>query len=429
MRVSSLLSLGHSSFERSRPLNIPLNPLYSCLLLSTATMSTEKVTDTTESLTRTAVKSHNTVEDLWTIIDHKVYDLTDFVDAHPGGAVVLAQVAGTDATNAFYNLHRHSVLQKYSSLCLGTLEDENPEVVDPQPGDLSPVPYAEPAWLTPALKSPYYKPSHYALRKELRRWVDVESRPEAEEKERDGTWISQHMVDRMAETGILAMRLGPGEHLHGRTLLGGVKGEEFDAFHDLVVAQELARAHSRGYQDGNMAGIMIGLTAVRQWCSNKELKERVTEECLSGRKFMSLAVTEAFAGSDVAGIRTTAEKTADGKRYVINGTKKWITNGMFSDYFVVGCKTAKGFSVVLVPRTEGVDTKPITTSYSKAAGTAYVEFDNVEVPADHLLGEEDKGFYVIMSNFNHERWGMTCMVARWCRSVTEVRLPFSPQPR
>jgi hypothetical protein len=57
----------------------------------------------------------------------------------------------------------------------------------------------------------------------------------------------------------------------------------------------------------------------------------VTEECLSGKKFMCLAVTEAFAGSDVAGIRTTATKTPDGKHYLINGTKKWITNGMFSD--------------------------------------------------------------------------------------------------
>lgn len=76
-----------------------------------------------------------------------------------------------------------------------------------------------------------------------------------------------------------------------------------------------------------MAGMMISLTAVRQWLNDAELKEKVTKECLGGKKFMVLAVTEAFAGSDVAGLRTTAEKTEDGKHYIINGTKKWITNG------------------------------------------------------------------------------------------------------
>ena len=369
-------------------------------------MSTEKTTESThQPLTRATVAQHNTEDDLWLIVDHKVYDLTDFLDAHPGGSVVLTQVAGQDATQSFYNLHRHEILQKYSSLLVGTLENEQPEVIDPQPGDLSPVPYAEPAWLSPPLKSPYYNASHHALRKEVRKFVDAELRPEGLEKEKDGTFISQKMVDRMAETGLLAMRLGPGEHLRGKSLLGGVRADEFDAFHDLVVAQELARVNARGYQDGNMAGLMISLTAVRNWCKNKQLRERVTQECLSGKKFMALAITEAFAGSDVAGIRTTARKTADGERYVISGTKKWITNGLFSDYFVVGCRTEKGFSVILVERQEGVETKPIKTAYSPAAGTAYIEFDQVEVPVDHLLGEEDKGFYVIVSSFMCPRPG------------------------
>jgi len=74
---------------------------------------------------------------------------------------------------------------------------------------------------------------------------------------------------------------------------------------------------------------------------------------------------------------------------------------VFSDYFVTGCKTKKGFSVILVPRSDAVETKPIKTSYSPAAGTTYIQFDNVKVPVDHLLGEEDNGFTVIMSNFNH----------------------------
>jgi cytochrome b involved in lipid metabolism len=75
-----------------------------------------------QSLTRAEVQKNSTEDSLWLIIDSKVYDVTDFLDAHPGGESVLKQVAGQDATEAFYNLHRQEVLQKYSNLCIGTLE-------------------------------------------------------------------------------------------------------------------------------------------------------------------------------------------------------------------------------------------------------------------------------------------------------------------
>jgi len=278
-----------------------------------AIMAEKDSQDTTKRLTREEVAKNNTEDSLWTIVDHKVYDLTDFIDAHPGGNVVLKQFAGQDATTAFYNLHRHEVLHKYSDLCIGTLEGEKSEVIEPHAGDLSQVPYAEPLWLTPAFKSPYYNESHHKLRKAMREFVDTHVSPEAHEKELDGTYISQELVDKMAANNLIALRLGPGKHLYGKKLLGDVKGEEFDYFHDLIVAQELSRANSRGFQDGNLAGMMISLSAVRQWLHNDALKEKVTEECLSGKKFMCLAITEAFAGSDVAGLQTTAEKTPDGK--------------------------------------------------------------------------------------------------------------------
>lgn len=377
-----------------------------------------------ETLTRSAVASHNTTDSLWCIIDHKVYDLSDFLDVHPGGSVVLEQVAGTDATETFYNLHRQEVLEKYSSLCIGVLENEKPEVIVPKPGDLSPVPYAEPLWLRPQFKSPYFKDSHRRLQKAVREFVDTYVTPEAQVKEKDGSYISQELIDRMVREHVLAMRLGPGKHLHGKALLGGVKGEDFDYLHDLVQAQEFARSNSRGFQDGNMGGMMISLMAVLQWMGNKEIKNRVTEEVLSGKKKICLAITEPFAGSDVAGLRTTATKTPDGKHYIVNGTKKWITNGMWCDYFVTGCKTEKGFSVLLIPRGEGVETNLIKTSYSTAAGTAFVEFNNVKVPVENLLGVEHNGFIVIMSNFNHERFMMCCAVIRQSRAVVEECLKW-----
>ncbi|KAJ5638607.1 hypothetical protein N7528_000997 [Penicillium herquei] len=382
-----------------------------------------------EILTRAEVAKHNTEDSLWCIIDHRVYDLTDFVDAHPGGSVVLNQVAGQDATADFYNLHRQEVLEKYrDQLCIGTIEGEKPEVIEPKIGALSVVPYAEPLWLRPEFKSPYFKDSHRRLQQALRDFTDKYATPEAQEKEMDGTYISQELIDRMAETNILAMRLGPGKHLHGRKLMGGaVDGKEFDYFHDMIVAQEGVRSNARGFQDGNMAGMTISLTAVQQWLRDPVLKERVTEEVLSGRKKMCLAITEAFAGSDVAGLKTTAEKTPDGKHYIVNGTKKWITNGMFADYFVTGCKTEKGFTVLLIPRDDGVETKQIKTSYSTAAATAFVQFENVKVPVTNILGQEHKGFAVIMSNFNHERFYMACAVIRFSRTVVEECLKWCNQ--
>jgi alkylation response protein AidB-like acyl-CoA dehydrogenase len=382
----------------------------------------------TETYSREEVAKHNNAEDLWCIIDHRVYDLTDFLDAHPGGSVVLSQIAGTDATAAFYNLHRQEVIQKYKSLCIGTITGEKPEVVEQNPGDLSTVPYAEPLWLRPEFKNPYYNESHRKLQKAMRFFVDTYVTPEAEAKEVDGTYISQELINKMAESNVLAMRLGPGKHLHGLELLGGVvKGEEFDYFHDLIVCQEMSRSNARGFQDGNLSGMVISLTAVQEWLNNQQLKLQINEECLTGKKKICLAVTEAFAGSDVAGIRTTAEKTADGKHYIINGTKKWITNGMFCDYFVTACKTKKGYSVILVPKCEGVEVSAIKTSYSSAAGTAFVQFENVKVPVDHLMGEEDKGFIVIMSNFNHERFGMCCGVIRKQRTIVEECMKWSHQ--
>lgn len=371
---------------------------------------------------------HNTSEDIWVIVDHKVYDLSDFVDAHPGGEVVLRQVAGQDATQAFYNLHRQEVLQQYKSLEIGIIQGEKPEVIDPQPGDLSQVPYAEPLWLVPQFHSPYYNESHRRLRRAVREFTETYIVPEAKEKEASGKYISQELIDRMAETNLLACRLGPGKHLHNRKIFGGVvDGKDYDYFHDLIVSQEICRANMRGFQDGNMAGMTISLTAVHQWLKDDALREQVSQEVLSGKKKICLAVTEAFAGSDVAGLRTTAELSEDGEHYIVNGTKKWITNGVWCDYFVTGCKTDKGFSVLLIERTDDVETKMIKTSYSTAAGTAYIEFNNVKVPKRNLLGPEHKGFVVIMSNFNHERWMMAGMVSRWQRTVTEECMKWAHQ--
>jgi predicted heme/steroid binding protein len=152
----------------------------------------------TETFTRDQIAKSNAEETLLTIIDSRVYDLTDFTDFHPGGETVLRQVAGKDATSEFYNLHRHEVLTKYSDLCVGTIEGETSQVVERKPGDLSVVPYGEPTWLTPMYHSPYFNDSHRRLRRAMREFMEVKVRPEALEKEESGERISEELIKEMA---------------------------------------------------------------------------------------------------------------------------------------------------------------------------------------------------------------------------------------
>ena len=106
----------------------------------------------------------------------------------------------------------------------------------------------------------------------------------------------------------------------------------------MIVSQEGCRHGQRGYCDGLNAGAVIGLPPVMNFGS-EELRNRIVPEVLSGKKFICLAISEAFAGSDVQGLVTFAKKTEDGKHWIINGTKKWITNGTFADYFTVAART------------------------------------------------------------------------------------------
>lgn len=375
-----------------------------------------------KQFTAEEVALHNKDGDLWVIIDSKVYDLSRFAQMHPGGLAVLldSEVAGQDATEAFFSLHRYEILQRpqYSRLAIGTLAGAEQQVFPKSVGGLSNVPYAEPTWLTSGYHSPYYKDHHRKFQAAFRKFVEEVIVPDAQAREEDGKRPSPHVFQEMAKTNIMAMRLGPGPHLKGLTLMGGiVKPEEFDYFHELIMGQEIARIHARGYIDGLGGGTFIGLPAVMNF-GQPELRDRVVREVFEGKKLVCLAITEAFAGSDVAGLKCFAKRVEKG--WVVTGTKKWITNGTFADYFVVGCRTEKGGLVVLfIERQEGIETKPIKTSYSTAAGTAYITFENVFVPYEHTLGPENDGLRVILSNFNHERWGMVTSSVGGQRTIVE----------
>ena len=145
---------------------------------------------------------HNQPDDLWIIVDSKVFDLTKFVNLHPGGKAVLidTSVAGKDATEAFFSLHRHEVLltPRYARLQIGVVQGQTAQITPPQPGEISNVPYAEPTWLSEGFKSPYYKESHWRLQKVMREFVDIHLKEEALVNEETGKRPSMTVIQKAA---------------------------------------------------------------------------------------------------------------------------------------------------------------------------------------------------------------------------------------
>lgn len=179
---------------------------------------------------------------------------------------------------------------------------------------------------------------------------------------------------------------------------------------------------------GLAGGMVIGLPPVLKWAS-PEVKKRVVGPVLKAEKVICLAITEPMAGSDVANIRTTAVR--EGDHYIVNGEKKWITNGIFADYFTVAVKTdpkagGKGISMLLIEKTmPGVKTRKMKCSGVWSSGTTYITFEDVKVPVGNLIGKENKGFQLIMKNFNHERFGICAMTNRFSRVCFEDSLKFA----
>ncbi|CAL1160052.1 unnamed protein product, partial [Cladocopium goreaui] len=406
-------------------------------------------------------------DDAWIIVDGDVYDVTKFAGVHPGGTQILLEYAGKDATEDFYALHRLEVLDKYQRLKKGRLADAQgpaPKKASEVIQEFSKVPFAEPSYLQ-GFKSPYFNETHIKLRQEARKFfagevwrkrrgkgVDYESMEEALECEQKSTAPSKEMRKRMGELGLIAMVQGPGPHLiPPKGLCGGVvKPEEFTYFHEMVVQEERCRTMCPGYEDGLDGAVSIGLPVLLKYGSDwmkQEAAPLPVKNSMERRRAANhhgclgdgmgcdvtcvLSITEAFAGSDVAGLRTTAVLDSTGENYIVNGTKKWITGGMYADWFVTAVRTGKqgagGISMMLIPRSDAVQTKIMKSKYSSAAGTAYVTYENCIVPKKYLIGTENKGFQIIMSNFNHERWMITGVCIARARICTEETFKWAMQ--
>jgi alkylation response protein AidB-like acyl-CoA dehydrogenase/predicted heme/steroid binding protein len=399
------------------------------------------------------VKAHNTPEDAWIVVRGFVYDVTKFAKYHPGGKKVLLRFAGTECTQEFDQHHNELVMFKYhKKFCIGKIAapKRRPDkytkmlgqtglshmLADPENsvlpifGDL--FPFGDPTWYQ-GWVSPYYKGSHKKIRALCRKFVDERVIPNVHRWD-EAKKIPKSFFLEVAKTGLLPLMVGnkwPAKYVTYPPP-AGIDPDEFDNFHELILIDELSRSASGGVLWGLAGGLAIGLPPVLQKGS-EELKERVVRPCLAGEKTICLAITEPWGGSDVANLQTTAVKSECGKFYIVNGEKKWITNGVFADFFTTAVRTGGpgmgGVSLLLIPRSEGVVTRQMNCMGVWASGTTYITFEDVKVPVENLIGKENKGFKYIMNNFNHERWSIVCQANRFARVCLEESLKFALRRR
>lgn len=283
--------------------------------------------------------------------------------------------------------------------------------------------FSDPAWYQ-SYNSPYYNDTHRKLRQMFREFVEEEIMPNCHEWDEAGV-IPQEIYTKAGQTGAMALCIG---RPWPKKYIGECPwGFEPDYFHELVLYDELSRCGSGGFLWGLAGGTTIGLPPIYNRAS-EEVKQRVMKPCLTGEKVACLCITEPTAGSDVANLRTTAK--LEGDHYILNGEKKWITNGIFAEYFTVACRTGgpggKGLSLLLVEKSmPGITTRKMKCSGVWSSGTTYITFEDVKVPKGNLMGKEGKGFSYIMENFNHERFGICCMTNRFSRVCLEEALKFA----
>ena len=152
------------------------------------------------------------------------------------------------------------------------------------------MPYGEPSAFQ-GFHSPYYNESHHKFRRSVREFLETQVLPEAASFEEPGKAASVEVYRKMGDFGLLASRMGPGPHLKGFNLPGGVKAEEFDYFHEQIAHEEIARMGYPSYQDSLGAGMVIGLPPVLHFAKGP-VKERVIRDVLTGEKRICLAITE-----------------------------------------------------------------------------------------------------------------------------------------
>lgn len=244
------------------------------------------------------------------------------------------------------------------------------------------------------MNSMYFTEEHELFRQSFRDFLHKEVVPHIEKWEKNGT-IERFIWEKFGEMGFFGLNY---PEAYG--------GMNLDLFYTVIFLEELQKIKSSGFAAAMWAHAYLAMTHL-----NAEGDERIKQDYLApsiaGKKIGALCITEPFGGSDVAGMRTNAVRNGD--KFVINGSKTFITNGVYADYYVVAAKTNpelgnKGISIFLVDaKTPGISATKLDKLGWRASDTAEIAFDNVEIPVENLMGEEEKGFPYIMQHFALER--------------------------
>ncbi|MFL5200245.1 MAG: acyl-CoA dehydrogenase family protein [Microvirga sp.] len=264
---------------------------------------------------------------------------------------------------------------------------------------------------------PWFGPEHRMLRDQVRRFVEEEIKPRADAWEEQG-FVPRDVLRRMGELGFFGIRYP-----------AAFGGSEMDALGTVVLAEELGRS---GY--GGVAITVLvhtDMASVHVFNGGSEgQRARWMPGIIAGEVITAVAVTEPDAGSDVKGIRTTARRQPDG--YVLNGTKLFITNGVHADLYCVAAKTggerapSRGLTMFLVEKgTPGLSVGRTLDKHGwRSSDTAELHFDECRIPAENVLGEEGRGFYAIMRNFQNERLAIAAMALGEAQAAIELTLAW-----
>jgi acyl-CoA dehydrogenase len=263
---------------------------------------------------------------------------------------------------------------------------------------------------------PPFTDEHEQFRDAVRRFVETELHPRSQEWEA-ARWFPNEVFGRLAELGYIGLKFPP-EY-----------GGDGDTVADAVFVEELSRCGSGGLAAGIGAHSGIALPPIWKF-GTEEQKQRYLVPGIRGEKLAALAITEPDAGSDVASIRTLAKKVDGG--YLVNGAKTFITGGVRADILVTAVKTTEqgghhGISFLILERGPGVESRALEKLGWHASDTALITFDDVFVPAENLLGQEHKGFYLIMANFQWERLLMSLGAVGAMQAAFERTLRYALQ--
>lgn len=248
------------------------------------------------------------------------------------------------------------------------------------------------------MQNPFDTPERKAFRETIKNFVAKEISPYAHEWDEAGA-IPAELHPKVAALGVFGF--GIDEQYGG---LG---------FDDPFMRMDYAIAMSKcgaGGVPAALGGRSISLDPIQKLAC-AEIKDRCLKDIVEGRKQSSLGITEPGGGSDVASLKTTAKR--DGNHFVINGSKTFITGGMEADYFVIAARTGgaglAGISLFFVDAdAPGFSRTPLKKKMGWwASNQAALYFDDCRVPAENLMGEQDRGFISIMNNFNYERLGLS----------------------